>query len=245
MVESSASRSEPSSAATQTEEGAQTQGQDGAPAAPSGPKPWTKNPFVWAAIIGAITIPLLRPLTRRIPPPPPVLGTLPAFKLIDHHGKPFGRKQMLGTVHVVKFFFTRCPSICPKMMKAMRRLQKGFAYHQLPVRLLSITVDPEHDTPAKLRAYAKKYKVDLKNWIFLTGKEADVLALSQKGFRVAASNPKQKKSLMEISHSGKLILVDQKARIRGYYSTSKRGLDEAFHRTKRVLRQAFEESRKR
>ena len=202
--------------------------------------PFWHSPYFWFMVVGLIAIPLMRPLTQRYPKAPPVFGALPAFQLVDQEGKPYGRSNMKGDVHIVMLFVTRCPTICPKMIKAMKRLRKGFAFHKMPVKMLSITVDPGHDTPKILRAYRKKFGIKGQDWRFLTSKdEAAVMRLARQGLKTAVNRPKKLESMFDISHSGKLILVDRKGRIRGYYSTTKQGLNEAFHRTQHVVYKKF------
>ena len=85
-----------------------------------------------------------------------MLSQLPAFSLVGVDGKAFSSEQLQGQVYIASFFFTSCRSICPAIMQGMGRLQKGFEEREIQgIRLVSITVDPEHDTPEVLREYAK------------------------------------------------------------------------------------------
>ncbi|TNE50594.1 MAG: SCO family protein [Deltaproteobacteria bacterium] len=226
-----------------TQEQAQEQG-------PSFERQLLSHPLVWVAIAAFLVLPfLLRGYLRRIPAPPPVLGALPAFELTNQDGKPFGLEQLKGQVTVVGFFFSRCKSICPPLMQAMRRLQDRYKRHNVNVRLLSITVDPGYDTPKRLQAYAKTLGADLKRWTFLTGPIEKIKALALKGFHVAVGDPVKKANFFDITHTSKLILVDQKGRIRGrpdnqgnpvgYFSSTKDGLDEVYHRSMHTLWERF------
>ena len=198
-----------------------------------------RNPFFWGAVVGVVAIPLLRPAcksrTRRVPEPPPVLGKIPDFALVDQYGKPFGSKNLKGHVTVVDFFFTSCGSICPRLTRQMLKLQKRFEKKRVAVRLLSITVDPETDTPAQLLSYARKYGADLRRWTFITGKEPDVRALIEKGFKTAVGEKKYTGKMIDIAHTAKFVIVDQEGRNRGYYSSDDKGIDEIFHRAQHVL----------
>ena len=204
------------------------------------------SPFFWAALTGMITLPLLRPLMRRVPKPPPVLSALPSFELIDQDGSAFGKKHMKGRVFVVGLFFTRCQSICLRLTYAMKRLQARILRRKVKIHLLSITVDTEYDKPEVLRRYAKKYKADLRRWTFLTGDASKVSKLVRKGFKTALG-PKKKGpgNVMDITHSGKLILVDSNGQIRGYFSFDEMGRDEVFHRALHVLKQEGETTKKK
>jgi len=155
------------------------------PEAPTLARSWTRNPWVWAAVIGVIGLTLLRPYcarrNRHVPKPPPVVGQVPDYRLTDQHGKPFGSAELAGKVYVVDFVFTRCRSICPRMTAQMKKLQTRFAKAGVPIHLVSISVDPEHDRPPVLAAYAKKHGADPKRWHFLTGPLPTVHALLSKG----------------------------------------------------------------
>ena len=201
--------------------------------------PFYRNPFVIAFLAGIVTLTLIRPLLRREPEPPPVLSQLPAFSLTDQEGRAYGSAELTGQVYITSFFFTRCPSICPALMHDVRKLQDGFAERGVEgVRLVSITVDPENDTPAVLKQYGQLLKADFGRWTFLTGPPAEVEALVVGGFKTpmdrAESGPG---SAMDIAHTGKIVLVDGSGRIRGYYGTDEMGLDEAFNRAQHVLKE--------
>lgn len=197
-----------------------------------------RSPFFWAAAAAVITLPLIRPLLRHVPDPPPRTGTLPAFSLVDQAGRPFSNQDLKGKVFVVDFFFTTCQSICPRLTKAMRSLQQRFERENVPVRLLSITVDPENDTPKKLMAYAEKYGADLERWTFVTGPKDAVRHLIVDGFKThLGERVKDSNNLIDISHAGLFVIVDGDGGIRGYYRPDKMGLDEMFHRSQHVLRE--------
>lgn len=212
-------------------------------------KPFWRNPWILAALSVMIAMPLLRPFLRHVPKPPPVMSTLPSFKLTDQNGKPFTLKQMKGQVTIVNFFFTRCPSICPVLTRAMKTLQDRFTKHKLPIRLVSISVDSKYDNPKRLLAYANKWGADLKRWTFVTGSAKDIKELAVKGFRTAMSRPNKIASFDDITHSSRLILIDAKGRIRGrpdktgqpigYFGSSKLALDELFHRSQHTLWETF------
>ncbi|MBK6846602.1 MAG: SCO family protein [Proteobacteria bacterium] len=210
--------------------------------APSAPpeaaprRPWYRNPWLWAALIAVLTLPALRPLLRRVPPPPPRLAALPAFQLEDERGRPFGSAELRGQVYVASFFFTRCPSVCPKLMHALHRLQRQYERYGVDVRLVSISVDPTHDTPAVLRAYAARHGADPRRWRFLTGPEERIRELVTRGFQTHLGRPeRQSGGLIDIAHSAGLALVDQEGWLRGFYGTDADGLEEVLHRSIHVL----------
>lgn len=202
-------------------------------------KPWHKNPFLWFALIGLITIPLMRPLLRRIPDPPPVIGQVPPFELTDQRNKPFSFSDLEGDVYVVNFIFTRCGSICPLLSRSMARLQERYEMYGIDeVKLLSISVDPEYDTPERLSEYADLYDADPERWTFLTGGVDAIEQLVVGGFKTAIGEPTEETGVMDIAHSGYFVLVDPQGGIRGYYGVDGEGLDEIYHRSRHVLNES-------
>jgi len=201
-----------------------------------------RSPYVWGFLIGIVTLTAIRPLLRHIPEPPPVLSTLPEFTLADMEGRPYGSRDLAGQVYIANFFFTRCGSICPKLMQAVGRLQAGFAERGIEgIRLVSISVDPENDTPAVLKEYAGSHGIDPKRWTLLTGDKDAVRALVVSGFKTPMDPvPEGGPTPVEVAHTGKLVLVDAHGRIRGYYDSDDLGLDEVFNRAQHVLRQERE-----
>lgn len=144
---------------------------------------------------------------------------LPAFQLTASDGKAWDSAQLQGKVWIASFVFTTCKNSCPMLSLQMKRLSSslplgdGFA-------LVSFTVDPDHDTPARLREYAKAMGADDPRWVFLTGTKAKLKALIQGGFLLTAEpGDKQRdaRGAPDILHSSKLVLVDQHGTVRGYY----------------------------
>ena len=197
-----------------------------------------RYPYVVAFFVGITVITAMRPLTRRIPDAPPVLFTVPDFDLVDHDGRTFDPAVMRGKVWVVGFMFTSCPSICPKISRAMLGLQQKFATFGVDAHLLSLSVDPETDTPEVLKRYAETLGADLERWRFVTGSRAAMEALVVGGFKVAMDKqePADGVTMYDIAHTSKLVLVDADGGVRGFYSTDELGLDEIYHRTQHVLR---------
>jgi len=145
----------------------------------------------------------------------PVLGNLPDFEFVKQDGRPFGKSDMLGSISVVDFIFTRCKGPCPIMSGYMAELYEVFK--KAPgVRFVSITVDPEYDSLSVLKAYASDKGVTDGRWVFLWAPVDSVVWLSESGFMLAAED-------LPGGHTTKWALVDALANIRGYYS----GTDEA------------------
>ena len=143
------------------------------------------RPAFWIVALALLFgVPLGRSLLRRVPAPPPMLGTVPAFSLTDQTGHRFGTDDLRGKVWVADFIFTACPEACPlmsqKMADVMRRArQLGPDFH-----LVSMTVDPDRDTPARLAEYGARYGAHPQKWSFLTGPMDVIQAAVVDGFKV-------------------------------------------------------------
>jgi protein SCO1/2 len=193
--------------------------------------------FAAAFVIGAVSLTAIRPLLRRVPEPPPVLGQVPAFELTAADGKPFGSRELAGRVYVVNFFFTQCPSICPALMQSMAELAKQLDARKIEgIDLVSISVDPDQDTPERLSEYGARIGAAAPRWHLLTGDRAAIVDLAEHGLKVpAGEKPAAEANPYEIAHTGKFVLVDARGRIRGYYERSAQwGMDEVFERARQV-----------
>jgi protein SCO1/2 len=171
---------------------------------------------------------------RHRPEPPPVLGTVPELTLTNRDGRTIHRADLEGSPWIADFIFTRCPASCPMMTSRMARLVED-----LPagtgVRFVSISVDPEHDTPEVLERYAASYKAPAR-WLFLTGDGRQIYRLSQDGFKLGVDATPQAsggETAEPILHSTRFVLVDGEGRIRGYYDAfdaeSMKGLTRDLH----------------
>ena len=118
----------------------------------------------------------------------PVYGSVPDFALIDQRGRPVRRADFEGKVWIASFIFTNCPDECPLMAAEMAQLQSDLA-HLEDVRLVSISVDPEHDTPAVLLQYAQRFNADPRRWFLLTGDKQAIYRLAREGFRLGIVDP--------------------------------------------------------
>ncbi len=147
----------------------------------------------------------------------PDLGAAPAFELIDQAEQPRSRDSLRGRVWVATFMFTRCPTVCPQMMAAMRDVQQRATQRRLDLQLVTFSVDPEHDTPSVLTDFARRHGADLESWSFLTGDPERVHAVA-KGFKVAFEGQADAGvDHFGILHGAHAVLVDRHLAIRGYY----------------------------
>jgi protein SCO1/2 len=132
--------------------------------------------------------------------------------MTDSTGHAFASSALAGKVWVVDFIYANCPAECPMMSSKMHVVAKR-VQGQDDVKLVSISVDPERDTPAVLNEFAKRYGGATDQWTFLTGSPATVHLIAYKTFHVGDV-------LGKIEHSTKFMLVDKQGKIRGYYSTT-------------------------
>jgi protein SCO1/2 len=159
---------------------------------------------------------------------PAVLGSVPEFSLIDQRGADFRSADLRGQVWVANFIFTRCSAMCPILTGEMLDLQARIASDAVGdrVRLVSFSVDPEHDRPAVLAEYAERHGADTERWTFATGARAEVWELSKSGFKLAVGE-ELPGAADPLFHSDRLVLVDAEGRIRGYYSGMESGVVDA------------------
>ena len=155
--------------------------------------------------------------------PDTVYHTISNFQLINQDGKSVSFPSNRNQITVVNFFFTRCPAFCPAMNREMAKVVKLYEKNHM-LHFLSITVDPDYDTPEVLKQYAKQYHISSNKWSFLTGPQPLIYKLAQKDFLVDAL--KDTTQANNYIHSPMLILLDSQKRIRGYYdSTDKEQVD--------------------
>ncbi len=182
----------------------------------------------WALFCGFFFLyPLLKSVNRELPDQLPVIYQLPSYQLKNQFNKPFGSADLKGKAYIASFFFTSCPSVCPKLMDEMVKIQHRVRGLGTNVALLSFTVDPENDTPETLYKNAVELKANPYIWFFLTGEESELKEILNGGFKVAMGDKEQipDTPLYDIAHSEKLALVDGEGRIRGFYSSDKDGIN--------------------
>jgi len=139
------------------------------------------------------------------------IGKVPNFKFTNQDGKIITNEFYKNKVYVVDFFFTTCPTICPKMNKNMVTIQDEF-FGNPNFGIASFSINPKHDTPQILKKYAKQHGAISKNWNFLTGKQDAIYDLANKGFTLYAGVDSNAEGGFE--HSGMFALVDKNGNIR-------------------------------
>ena len=150
----------------------------------------------------------------RAPEPLPVLAELPPFALVERSGAALDKAALAGRPAIVDFIFTRCPASCPRLTARMKELEKRLP-ERSTVRLLSITVDPEHDRPEVLTRYADGWQAGPR-WLFATGERAAIWELVRRGFLLAVEETPED-TTSPILHSNRFALVDGEGRLRATY----------------------------
>lgn len=145
--------------------------------------------------------------------------TISCFSLINQDGDTVTESLIKDKIVVADFFFTTCPSICPKMSNQLKRVHDHFATSS-NIMILSHTVWPEIDSVPVLKDYAIQYEANSERWQFLTGSKVHLYDLARKSYFVAPSLTNEDfthGSENDFVHTENIVLVDSKKRIRGYY----------------------------
>jgi len=200
------------------------------------------SPLIWAAAVGMLFgLPIVRSVTRRLTASPAILGRLPAFTLTDQTGRPFGTRQLAGKVWVADFIFTSCAEACPLLSQRMAEVGHRARHLGPDFHLVSITVDPERDTPERLAAYGARYGANPVGWSFLTGPAQAIETAVTDGFKVGMGRdrppgaaPDAGAEFWPIFHGENLVLVDRALRVRGYFPPTPDGLDKLMEAIARV-----------
>lgn len=185
--------------------------------------------FAIAVILGVYLL-VFGPIQRRKaleraalrPDPNLDLLVIPEFELVDQDGEPFTRASLEGQITVLDFFFSRCPLACVPMSNNMKAAQDALA--GTGVRFVSVSVDPAHDTPETMRAYADRIGAHASTWSFLTGDPAVIRSLAKKAtlFDVEEEPGRVIEAIgggemANIAHPVKFYLVGPDARIIAFY----------------------------
>jgi protein SCO1/2 len=178
--------------------------------------------LVGVAFIVVVMIPVVWVIARH-PRDPNLtdLGVVPPFTLVDDTGQPINQEVFRGHPTVVSFLFTRCDTICPITTMKMARLQEKTFDVGAKVKLVSFSVDPTYDTPARLAEYATRYKADPSRWRFITGPYDQIYRLVEGPFMTSMMRePDRPNGIPNIAHGGYFLLVDGNLHIRGTYDSN-------------------------
>jgi len=173
---------------------------------------------ILAVVVMAVVVPLR--MCRSADPRLDDLGPVGPFALTDERGEPFSEAALHGHATIVSFLFTRCDTICPVTTMKMARLQDKTFDAGAKIKLVSFSVDPAYDTPARLAEYAQRYHADPARWRFVTGPVEDMRRLVEGPLMNSMAREGVTPSgAPAISHSGYFLLIDGNAHIRGAYDS--------------------------
>jgi protein SCO1/2 len=190
---------------------------------------WVGLGFVILGIFGAFLLSNPRqhaPFTGGFPP---VLGTLPDFALTNQTGGIVTLNDLRGQVWVADIIFTTCPGPCAKMTRQMADLQMALP-PESPVKFISLTTNPDFDSPAVLHRYAERFGAQPGRWWFLTGSKPELLRLAVDGLKLAVfeKKPEEREKPSDLFiHSTMFVVVDKEGRWRGAFQTQAEEYDEA------------------
>jgi protein SCO1/2 len=182
-----------------------------------------------ALILLGILLAQLMKLQMPVGKPLPVLGPIADFTLTNQNGQAVSLTDLRGKVWVADVIFTRCPGPCLKMSREMKDLHEVISPSS-QAKLVTITTDPEYDTPAVLKTYAGRFDADPKRWMFLTGPKTVITNLTGASLKLTAlEKPSAERESPQdlFIHSTIFVIVDKHAQLRGVFETMGEGVDPA------------------
>ena len=187
---------------------------------------WSGVALVTLTLLLACALALLN-ARNRLAKPLPVYGQVADFALTNQDGKVTSLADLRGHPWVADIIFTRCAGPCPEMTRQMKALQQDLPPGS-KTRLVTLTTDPEFDTPSVFKTYAERFGADLRRWMFLTGAKDQIAHLAVDSLKLSAvpTPPAERQSPQDLFvHSTIFVLVDQRARLRGIFETTGTGVD--------------------
>ena len=152
--------------------------------------------------------------------------SIPEFSFVDQDSNLINGISITNKILVAEFFFTSCPSICPKMQKEMLRVYEKYKSND-DITILAFSIDPVRDSVSRLHNYAKKLGIESGKWHLLTGNKDSIYATANNFLVSAAEDPDAPGGHV---HSGNFILIDKHRRIRGYYDgTDEKSVEKLLH----------------
>jgi protein SCO1 len=148
------------------------------------------------------------------------IHTIDTFALQNQLGHVINKDSLDGHIYVANFFFSICPSICPKMTGNLQTLQDTFA-HNNQIKMVSFSVMPWVDSVGRLKKYGETNGINPNKWHLLTGSEERIYTLARTSF-FAEKGLGLKKGTNEFLHTESMLLIDKKGRIRGIYNATQK-----------------------
>ncbi len=143
---------------------------------------------------------------------------IPPFKFLNQDSVWVSEKDMAEKIYIADFFFTSCPTICPKMKTQLLRIYERYSNND-QIRILSHSIDPDFDKPHVLKQYANRLQVKAPRWNMITGDKKAIYTLGEKSYMVTTQEDKNE--VGGFVHSGAFILVDKQRHVRGIYDGTK------------------------
>ena len=178
---------------------------------------WGGIAFVVLAILGAFVRERSRATTSKLP----VIAQVADFTLTNQLGHPVRLADLRGQVWIADIIFSRCPGPCATMTKRMSELQAALPANA-PVKLVSLTTDPGHDTPHTLASYAQRFGADSNRWHFLTGAKADLVKLAVNSLKLTVLDKEEASRTSPndlFIHSTIFVVVDKQGRLRAVFES--------------------------
>lgn len=163
----------------------------------------------------------------RLRPPLPVYGQIADFTLTNQQGQAVSLSDLRGHVWVADVIFTRCPGPCLRMTRQMKALQEALPASS-QAKLVTLTTDPEFDTPPVLKTYAARFGAEPQRWSFLTGAKPQLKQLAVDSLKLSAveKKPEERQSPEDLFiHSTIFVVVDKQSRLRGIFETGGEGIE--------------------
>jgi protein SCO1/2 len=157
----------------------------------------------------------------------PVLGQIADFTLTNQDGKITTLADLTNRVWVADIIFTRCAGPCPIMTGHMKSVQDALSQTS-EAKLITLTTDPDYDSPAVLKKYGEHFGADFNRWTFLTGTKSEIASLASGSLKLSAVPVKleDQKSVADLFiHSTYFVVVDKYAQLRGIFETGGEGVD--------------------
>lgn len=176
-------------------------------------------------------------------PPMDVFGSVPPFSLTDQTGGTFGSDSLAGRVTLLDFVYTHCTDACPLMSATFQETQRKLTDDKLfgsKIMLVSLSVDPQHDTPPVMAEYGQQFKSDPNGWKMLTG-DWDAVYDVVTGFKVATRPPRPAADApapggTELTHTTAVVLIDPQLQVRAYLDGTGSSADDLIAAAKRLLK---------
>jgi protein SCO1/2 len=188
-----------------------------------------------ALALGLVLVVLARPFAEE---PLPTFWPVPTYQLVDQQGRPFSSNDVAGRVAVYSFVYTNCPDTCPLLTATMASVQEQLRAQGLlgsKVQMVSITVDPDRDTPQVLAEYAARFRADLDAWRFLSGDREAVFEMLA-GFRLNTVEVARSFAGADvIPHSNRFAIADARGDVRANLLGDQVAPDDVVRTIRRLL----------